>query len=55
MEINPLLIDQYINMLEQNKGKEPDNEVPYYCAFNFPAVLFTLGGKSWPKLKPLYD
>jgi hypothetical protein len=30
-------------MLEQNKSAAPDNEVPFYCAFNFPAVLYTLG------------
>jgi len=29
--------------------------VPFYCAFNFPAVLYTLGSQHWKKLKPLYD
>jgi serine/threonine-protein phosphatase 4 regulatory subunit 1 len=55
LEPNPLLIDTFINMLEQNKSAAPDNEVPFYCAFNFPAVLYTLGNKSWKKLKPLYE
>lgn len=55
IEPNPILIDNYINMLEQNKSASPDNEVPYYCAYNFPAVLYTLGNKYWKKLKPLYD
>ena len=42
-------------MLEQNKSSAPDNEVPYHCAFNFPAVLLTLGSKSWPQLKPVFE
>lgn len=32
-----------------------DNEVPFHCAYNFPAVLLTLGISSWPKLKPVYE
>lgn len=32
-----------------------DNEVPFHCAYNFPAVLLTLGIKNWPKLKPVYE
>ena len=42
-------------MVEQNKSSASDNEVPYHCAYNFPAVLYTLGPKSWAKLKPLYE
>jgi serine/threonine-protein phosphatase 4 regulatory subunit 1 len=29
--------------------------VPYHCAYNFPAVLYTLGPRAWPKLQPVYD
>jgi serine/threonine-protein phosphatase 4 regulatory subunit 1 len=50
-----MLVDYYISMVEQNKSTEPENEVPYHCAFNFPAVLYTLGPKSWKKLQPLYE
>lgn len=42
-------------MLEQNKNNSPDNEVPFYCAYNFPAVLMTMGGHSWPRLKALHE
>lgn len=52
---NPLLLDYYVNMCEQNKSSAPDNEVPFYCAYNFPAVLQTLGPKAWVKLQPLHD
>lgn len=27
----------------------------YHCAFNFPAVLLTLGPTAWPELKPAYE
>ena len=27
----------------------------YHCAYNFPAVLLTLGAQSWPKLKNLHE
>lgn len=50
IEPNPILIDHFIGMLEQNKSSAPDNEVPYHCAYNFPAVLYTLGPKYWKKL-----
>lgn len=55
IEPNPLLIEYYISMCEQNKSTQADNEVPYHCAFNFPAVLLTLGVKSWEKLQPVHD
>ena len=42
-------------MYEQNKSKDAENEVPYYCAYNFPALIYTYGPKSWPKLKGLYE
>lgn len=43
MKPSPVLLEYYINMCEQNKGNQPDNEIPYHCAYNFPAVLQTLG------------
>lgn len=30
-------------------------EVIYHCAFNFPAVLLTLGPTAWPELKEIYE
>jgi len=33
-----------------------DNDTAYHSAYNFPAVLKTLGAKYWPdKLKPMHD
>ena len=54
-ESNPqVLIEYYVSMCQQ-QNQSPDNEVPYHCAFNFPAVLHTLGASHWPKLKPLHE
>lgn len=55
IEPNPVLVDYYITICEQNRSSAPDNEVPYHCAFNFPAILQTLGAKSWTKLSPVHD
>ena len=30
-------------------------DVLYHCAYNFPAVLLTLGAQAWPKLKDLHE
>jgi len=27
----------------------------YHCAYNFPAVLLTLGPSFWPELKPIHQ
>jgi len=27
----------------------------YHCAYNFPAVLLTLGSSAWSKLKPIHE
>jgi len=35
-----------------NQGTE---EVLYHCAYNFPAVILTLGDTSWIQLKPLHE
>ena len=31
-----------------------NSENSYHCAYNFPAVLLTLGAESWVDLKRLY-
>lgn len=53
-ENNHLLLEYYINMGDPAKNSHPESEIPYQCAYNFPAVLFTMGSESWPKLKQLY-
>jgi len=31
-----------------------DNEVNYFCAYNFPAVVSRLGRDRWPEIRPTY-
>ena len=54
-EPSPLLIDYYLAMCELNPSTGQDNEVPFHCAFNFPAVLLSLGREGWPKLRALHE
>ena len=30
-------------------------DVLYHCAYNFPAIMLTLGPQAWAKLKPEYE
>jgi serine/threonine-protein phosphatase 4 regulatory subunit 1 len=49
-----MLLDYYISMGDPKKHSSPDSDIPYECAFNFPAVLVTMGKGVWPKLRDLY-
>ena len=54
-EISSILIDYYLNMKDSNLDSGvQDNDHTFHCAFNFPAVLLTMGGENWLKLEPLY-
>jgi len=58
MEPNETLMDYFLTMGQHEKKaiRQVDNETAFHCAFNFPAVLKTLGVKYWDlKLKPMYD
>ncbi len=52
--MSPLLIDYYLSMGSYSSKLVSKNDVIYFCAFNFPAVLQTLGPKGWPSLRKLY-
>jgi len=54
--INEKLIDSYLHMADSNiNNLSPDNEIIYACAFNFPAVVLTLGPARWPLLSKLFQ
>lgn len=36
-------------------AQQNQEDVLYHCAFNFPAVLQTLGRDAWPQLKPIHE
>ncbi|XP_043493871.1 serine/threonine-protein phosphatase 4 regulatory subunit 1-like isoform X2 [Polistes fuscatus] len=47
------LVDYFVSMAEPELCEE--GEIPYHCAFSFPAVAFTLGKANWPYLKKAYQ
>lgn len=58
LEPNEALMDYFLSMGQNQNVKlsNVDNETAYHCAYNFPAVLKTLGAKYWTsKLKPMHD
>ena len=66
---SPVLFEFYTQMIEENSSSTPTNGLPpskktasqasddviFHCAYNFPAVLLTLGSAAWPQLKPIYE
>ena len=55
-EINVELIHYYTDMLSDVKQAKAlgDGEVALYCAYNFPAVLYTVGISKWNLLQDTY-
>jgi len=41
-------------MLDPSCALTVDHEVTRHCAYNLPAVAFTLGRRHWPALRNLY-
>jgi serine/threonine-protein phosphatase 4 regulatory subunit 1 len=49
------LINCYIEVAGSTSSTNMgDNDTIYHCAYNFPAVLLTLGPESWLDLKIIY-
>ena len=49
------LITCYIDIAgSTNTSNAMDSDTIYHCAYNFPAVLLTLGPERWPDLKVIY-
>jgi hypothetical protein len=58
MAPNETLMEYFLSMGQHGQAKiqSVDNDTAFHCAYNFPAVLKTLGGKYWKdKLKPMHD
>jgi serine/threonine-protein phosphatase 4 regulatory subunit 1 len=58
LDPNPLLLDYFLSMGRDSTSTiaQVDNDTAFHCAYNFPAVLKTLGPKYWQdKLKPMHD
>lgn len=52
--VSPVLVDHYLSMGSYSSKSASKNDVIYFCAFNFPAVLITLGPDGWTHLRKLY-
>ena len=52
-----MLLDYFLSMGRDSSVTlaQVDNDTAFHCAYNFPAVLKTLGPESWIKLKPMHD
>ena len=60
MEPSSQLVDYFLCMGRQGEKAQTisqvDNDTAFHCAYNFPAVLRTLGAKYWnSKLKPMHE
>ncbi|KAF2075935.1 hypothetical protein CYY_002738 [Polysphondylium violaceum] len=52
--VTPKLLKYYTDMINPSTIKFPDSDLVTHCAFNFPAVLYTVGSARWPELKDTY-
>ena len=49
------LLELYCSMIDPAKVQTVDPEITRHCAFNLPAVAFTLGRHNWPCISELYE
>lgn len=48
------LLEYFISMVDPSKAQQIESDIVRHCAFNLPAVAFTLGRSNWQQLKPTY-
>mmetsp|Transcript_65831 Transcript_65831/g.157212 ORF Transcript_65831/g.157212 Transcript_65831/m.157212 type:complete len:642 (-) Transcript_65831:48-1973(-) len=55
-EVTPKLLQYYASMAtgKGNSGGAGDSEMPTFCAYNFPAVVLTVGRDNWKHLEEAY-
>ena len=49
------LLENYLGMIDPSRAQTVDTEITKYCAYNLPAVAYTLGRKNWHCIKNLYE
>lgn len=42
-------------MVDPSRAQTVDTEITKHCAYNLPAVAYTLGRRNWNCIKVLYD
>jgi len=56
LRVNERLVENYLHMADSNVNSlGTDSEIIHACAFNFPAVVLTLGPSKWPLLVKLFQ
>ncbi|XP_052816224.1 serine/threonine-protein phosphatase 4 regulatory subunit 1-like isoform X2 [Mya arenaria] len=49
------LLENYLGMIDPSRAQTVDTEITKYCAYNLPAVAYTLGRENWHCIKNLYE
>lgn len=52
--VPPILLSYFISMVDMNTQNSLDSEMNYNCAYNFPAIAYTLGVNYWKFIRNLY-
>jgi len=56
LRVSERLVENYLHMADSNVNSlGTDSEIIHACAFNFPAVVLTLGPNKWPVLVRLFQ
>eukprot|EP01133_Synstelium_polycarpum_P008048 gene8048-9456_t len=53
-QVTPRLLLYFTEMISPAKNRFPDSDLVTHCAFNFPAVLYTVGSSRWAELSKTY-
>lgn len=49
------LLENYLGMVDPSRAQTVDTEITRHCAYNLPAVAYTLGRRNWHCIKHLYE
>ncbi|XP_052229357.1 serine/threonine-protein phosphatase 4 regulatory subunit 1-like isoform X1 [Dreissena polymorpha] len=49
------LLENYLGMTEPSRAQTVDTDITKYCAYNLPAVAYTLGRENWHCIRNLYE
>lgn len=49
------LLESYLGMVDPSRAQTVDTEITRHCAYNLPAVAYTLGRQNWHCIKLLYE
>ncbi|PVD20606.1 hypothetical protein C0Q70_18762 [Pomacea canaliculata] len=49
------LLENYLGMVDPSRAQTVDTDITRHCAFNLPAVAYTLGRRNWHCIRHLYE